>query len=575
MDDQKPVKMTTAGKIIILFVIVAIVLVGLYLARNIIFPKSSQTLSKVDMDKFKKMEVEKVSPQGITTVSEYSYVPSSILPPVKGTSNYKWDSKEKIVKFPINVWIGWLPIVAANHGFKANKESIFYQKYGFQVELTLIDNPITARDAFASGETHVLWGTLDMMVLFTPELMKDSRTAPRIFQQIDWSNGGDGIVSRETITSINDLKGRTIVLAQNSPSEYFLYNLLIFSGIQPSAIKPKYTTDAFQAATAFVAEPSIDACVSWAPDIYNIEKKVKGTKILTTTSQANRVIADVWAMRADFARDHPEVAKGLVAGIFYAMDQLKDPVFLDKAMKWMATGYKMKPEEIKGMLNDAHSTNFAENKDFFLNRNNPTNFENTWNNITLVYKELNRIKGDVTFDKVMDFSIIQQLDKDGIFKHQKDEYVTKHVSTSYSKLQAEKPLLVQTIRISFYPNSANIHEPQHDEFGKPVADTKYDPEADKIIETVGRLAKQYDRATILITGHTDSSMKGTVNPILVQKLSDDRAKAVKEALIKKYKFPPEKFVTKGLGWDQPSNPNDPLNQPLNRRVEISVYPAEQ
>ena len=29
------------------------------------------------------------------------------------------------------------------------------------------------------------------------------------------------------------------------------------------------------------------------------------------------------------------------------------------------------------MLGDAHSTNYAENRDFFLNQNNPTNFERT------------------------------------------------------------------------------------------------------------------------------------------------------------------------------------------------------
>ena len=31
----------------------------------------------------------------------------------------------------------------------------------------------------------------------------------------------------------------------------------------------------------------------------------------------------------------------------------------------------------------------------------------------------------------------------------------------------------------------------------------------------------------------------------------------------------------GKGWDVPADPNDPNNQSLNRRVEISVYPAEQ
>jgi hypothetical protein len=44
--------------------------------------------------------------------------------------------------------------------------------------------------------------------------------------------------------------------------------------------------------------------VSWAPDIYNLEK-VKGNKILVTTGTANKLIADVWFARADFANDNP------------------------------------------------------------------------------------------------------------------------------------------------------------------------------------------------------------------------------------------------------------------------------
>ena len=69
-----------------------------------------------------------------------------------------------------------------------------------------MDDPVKARDLFASGQSHVLWGTLDMMALFAPELVKDSRTVPVVCQQIDWSAGGDGIVARGEIHSINDFR---------------------------------------------------------------------------------------------------------------------------------------------------------------------------------------------------------------------------------------------------------------------------------------------------------------------------------------------------------------------------------
>lgn len=569
---------TALGKFVgILFIIACIAGAG-YFFRDTLFPTAQKDKAgTVDLNQFQKETggIEAQDPKGITTVSEYTYVPSQKLPPVKGASNYKWDKDQKTVQFPINVWIGWLPIVAANHGFSPNTESVFYKKYGFKVNLKLIDDPVVARDAYASGESHVLWGTLDMMVLFAPELMKDSRTAPRIYQQIDWSNGGDGIVVRSAINNVRDLKGKTIVYAQNSPSQYFINNLLLNAGIQPNQVNHKFTATAFEAAAAFVSDPKIDACVSWAPDIYNIPEKVKGTKILTTTSEANKLIADVWAVRADFAKDHPEIVEGLVAGIFEGMKSLKDEKQKAQAFQWMADGYGMSYDDVKAMGSDAHTTNFAENKEFFLNANSPANFERTWKNITFVYRELGLVGTPNRFDEVMDFSVIKKLEQKGLFADMKNEYNTVFTPTTYKKVSVEKPLLTQTIHINFYPNSANLNEPEHDEFDKPVTNTLYDPNINTTLEKVGRLAGQYERALIGIIGHTDSSMKGRVPRGEVEKLSIERAEAVKQALIKKYKFDPHKFVVEGKAWDEPADPADPMNQALNRRVEISIFPPEQ
>mgnify|MGYP001825914714 CR=1 FL=1 len=572
MNEQQKVGPTVLGKLVLIVFVLALVAGAAYYFRDLLAP-GERAQGTVDLDEFRKVEAPDT--QGVTTVNEYNYVPAEKLPPVKGVSSYSWDAEEKVVQFPINVWIGWLPIVAANNGFAPNDESVFAKKHGFKVNLRLIDDPVVARDAFAAGESHILWGTLDMMVLFTPELMKDSRSAPRIYQQVDWSSGGDGIVVRGNIHSVKDLKGKTIVYAQNSPSQYFINNLLLNAGVQPSAVNHKYTATAFEAAAAFVADKSIDACVSWAPDIYNIPEKVAGTRILTTTAEANKLIADVWAARADFAKDHPEIIEGLVAGIFEGMDLLKDDTFRAQAYQWMGEGYGMPADEVEAMAADAHSTNFAENKGFFLNANDPANFERTWKNITFVYRELGLIDTPHRFDEVMDFSAMRSIDKAGTFAHQKDEYRAQFAPTTYRKVSAENPILTQTIRINFYPNSANVFEPQHDESGRPVKNTLYDPSVSATLEKVARLAGQYERAIIAVVGHSDSSMKGKGTRYEdVKTLSVDRAEAVKKALVQKYKFDANKFTSEGKAWDEPADPDEPMNQALNRRVEISVYPPE-
>jgi len=580
MADQPPADsgLTAAGKFVVFLFVLALLGAGAYLLRDTIFPKEGSrqaaTAQKTAPAAAEGEEkgVEAKDAAGITTAKEYKYVPAEKLPPVKGVSNYRY--VDNTVVFPINMWIGWLPIVAANRGFKSNEESIFFKKYGFKVNLKLIDDPVAARDAYAAGDSHVLWGTLDMIVLFAPDLLKDSRTAPRVFQQIDWSNGGDGIVVRDTIRSVRDLKGKTVVYAQNSPSQYYFNSLLISAGIQPSEVRHKYTASAFEAAAAFVADRTIDGCVSWAPDIYTIPDKVRGTRILSTTQDANRLISDVYAIRADFAKDHPEVVKGLVAGIFEGMSEVaKDP---NPAFRYLADGFALPVEEIQKMKNDAYSTNFAENRQFFLNANNPTNFERTWKNVSAVYRELGVIGSPVPFDQVMDFSVVKELELAKAFPDQIEAPVKTFVATDFKKLSGEAPILTQTIHINFFPNSADLKEPARDDYGNKVAGKLYDPNIDVTLERVFRLSGQFSNARVALVGHTDSSRKGQVPFEDVRQLSLARANAVRQAILEKYpgRFDPNKFVVDGKGWNEPADPADALNQAKNRRVEISVYSPE-
>jgi len=586
MSDDTGSSLTPLGKIITFLIVAGLIALGAYVFMAKQKP-ADQTAPTVSVPTVPGAAANPtatgpgVAPAGaseapdtssVTTVKTYAYVPGDRLPAVKGVSQYRWDDKAKVLRFSYNVWAGWLPVIAANRGTKPNPDSVFTKKHGFSLEMVLMDDPVAARDAFAAGEVHTLWGTVDMLVLFAPELARDSRTAPRIVQQIDWSNGGDGIVVRKAIRSVADLKGKTIALAQNSPSEYYLTSLLLSAGLKPADVRTKYTATAFEAAAAFVADKSVDACVSWAPDIYNLADRLPDVRILSTTADANKLIADVYAVRADFQRDHPEIVAGLVEGIFEGMDLVKKNP--EEACAWMADAFGMKPEEVMGMRNDAHPTNLAENVQFFLNSSNPTNFERTWKNAGYIYRELGRINAPTPFDQVMDFSFVQKVQAKGTFAHHKDESIATFTPSTAKKVSAEAPILTQTIRINFYPNSSNPFEPGRDDYGNAVQGRLYDPNVSATLEAVGRLSGQFARATILIEGHTDGSMKGKIPESAVKTLSTERAEAIKRALIDKFKFDPDKFVIVGKGWGEPAD-GEPGNHALHRRVEISVYPPEQ
>jgi ABC-type nitrate/sulfonate/bicarbonate transport system substrate-binding protein len=567
---------------------------------EIIFPKGKpQGDEKIDLSKLNegqkkgggdktsggdKKSAEAHDAVGITTVSEYKFVPAERLPPVKGTAAYKkLESNDNTVRFALNVWAGWAPIVYANNGFQPGKVWKTTAGKEFKVELVLIDNPIEMRDAYSGGDVHIGWGTLDMVPLFVDSFVDksgkpiDSRVMPRIFQQVDWSNGGDGIVCRENIKTVGDLRGKTIALTQNSPSHYFLLNMLVAGGVQPSEVKLESTPDAFQAAAAFNDRANkIDAAVSWAPDIYKLEK-VKGNRMLVTTQTANKLIADVWFARADFAQDHKDICGALVRGIFDGMDALKKEENKMKVADLMALGYNIPAADALGMLGDAHSTNWAENYQFFMNENNPTNFQRVWNQSYYLYRAIRTIeKQPVPFDQVMDFSIISELKNDPKYANQKDEYAVQFVPRTTKDILAggAEEVLTNTVVIHFYPNSSELYKKiTKDEDGKTI-EVLYDPKVDYIVEEIAKLAGNFANARIIIEGHTDSSMKDKVPAEMVKELSLNRANAVKEALINKYKFDPNKFNVEGYGWDVPADASDPNNHARNRRVEVKVYTPE-
>ena len=518
--------------------------------------------------------IEATDTATVTTKKEYTYVAASRLPPVRGTSSYK-PMVNRTVRVALNVWAGWAPVIYAKNGFHAGKVWHTAGGQDFKVDLVLIDDPVAMRDAYAAGNVHIGWATLDMIPLFVEQLRKDSRTMPRVFQQIDYSNGGDGIVVRENIRSIADLRGKTVVLAQNSPSHYFVLNTLIDGGLQPADVEFKFTQDAFQAAAAFNADRSIAAAVSWSPDIYNLAK-VRGNRLLVTTQTANKLIADVWFARADFAKDHADVIEGLVRGIFDAMEALKTQEAKQQVATLMAAGYSIPATDALSMLGDAHATNYAENREFFLNQNNPANFERTWNTAYFLYRRIGMVSEPVRFDQVMDFSVIQALGSEPRYASQKNEYQVQFVPTTASTVQAENnEILTKTVVIHFYPNSADLHKKIVTQVNGQDRAEPYDPNVDFVVDEIGRLAGQYGAARIVIEGHTDASMKGQVDPAAVKELSLNRANAVKEGVLRRFKsLQPNQFLASGLGWDRPADPTDPMNNAKNRRVEVKVYPLE-
>jgi outer membrane protein OmpA-like peptidoglycan-associated protein len=228
------------------------------------------------------------------------------------------------------------------------------------------------------------------------------------------------------------------------------------------------------------------------------------------------------------------------------------------------------------MLGDAHSTNWAENKEFFLNQNNPANFERTWGTAYFLYRRIGMVSNPVPFDQVMDFSVVKKLGGEPRYANQRNEYQVQFVPTTASSVQAENSeILTKTVVIRFYPNSSDLHKKIVTQVQGQDREELYDANVDFVVDEIGRLAGQYGAARIIIEGHTDASMKGRIDPAAVKELSTQRANAVKEAVLRRFRgLEPNQFLASGMGWDRAYDPSDPMNNSKNRRVEVKVYPLE-
>ncbi len=590
--------MTTRGKLVLTILILGVFGFGAYRWWDKIAPQAKPTTPSIDTQQLKQSLADQAkqaatkpaadapaaAPADVTSKllagdKAVSLVDGSAIPAVAGVSDYDKPMKDGklIVQFPINVWPGWAPIIAANKGMEPNDDSVFFRKYGFYLKLSIVDDPVKARDLFASGHSHVLWGTLDMMALFAPELAKDSRTIPVICQQIDWSSGGDGIVSRGDIRSINDFrmkdgKRRKVVLAQNSPSHYLIMSLLIDAGIDPAQVDFRWAGDAPAAAKIFVQDKSFDAFVGWAPDIYTVSEQVPGTRLVVSTGSANHLVADVWAVRNDFFRDHPDIVANLVRGIFEGIDIVrKSP---PEAAKLMAAAFSLPVKDCEAMIGkdggvsegDAHLTNYRENSNFFLDPMNPANFEVVWNRASTIYKSLGAISDPVPAAKVKAASVLARMSEE--YRDVRDlSQPTFKPGMAFKQAEAEEgQILTKAVIVSFEPNKATLN-------------AQYDTNIPVVLEEIGKLAGSFGNAYIVIEGNTDASRKGIIPGDLVRQLSHDRADAVRRAIMDKYKFDPNKFKVIGNGWDNPlagmTDPGNPEHNKKNRRVEVKVFPLEK
>jgi hypothetical protein len=110
--------------------------------------------------------------------------------------------------------------------FYIAQEKGLFDKQGIKVELVKIEDFGARRAALSSGKLEGSVETTDSFAIGLAEKLPAIEVL-----KVDESFGGDGLVVKNEINSIKDLKGKTVAYAKGTPSHFFLLYLLKKEGL--------------------------------------------------------------------------------------------------------------------------------------------------------------------------------------------------------------------------------------------------------------------------------------------------------------------------------------------------------
>ncbi len=534
-------QLTSFSKFLITLAILALVFFGgKYIYNNTGFGKKLQ-------DSVEEAKKENANQNGSTTTGSTSSGKTANSTPAVDRNGVK------TLRVQLVTWGGYAPGLYFNEGAKANLRSRFYKDYGFKVDFKLNNDLFNALDGWIADEYDVLVQTADAFPLYTAP--KDINAfKPKAFIQVDWSRGGDAIIVKRGIKTINDLKGKRIAVAIPSPAQTLLITALEAAGLKYSDVKVIKTTDNLKAAELFRSN-DVDAAVVWSPDDLLAIQEVPGSKILLTTKEQSHIIGDIMFAKEDFINNNKEMIDKFYEGWMKGVAELKNPTNQKKAAKYLAELNAVSTDDALGMMSVVHFTGHGDNKNFFgLNKNyTGTKGSDLYTKMARKFVET----GDAEriappWRSVVYTGAILAADE-----HLKGAQYAAEGAKRFKKSSGD----ISAPAISTKPVSINFATGQY----------KLDPNAKTIIDLqFAETAKIFGNAKIRIEGNTDNVGSLAMN----KELSRKRAQAVADYLQRQYRMDPNRFVIVGNGPSKPvpgceANQNEACRA-KNRRTDFEL-----
>jgi NitT/TauT family transport system substrate-binding protein len=252
------------------------------------------------------------------------------------------------VAIGISGWTGFAPLTLA-------KEAGIYAKNGLDVTIKKI--PQASRHlAIASGDIQCAATTVETWIVWNA-----NGVATTELFQLDKSYGADGMVVRNAIQSIKDVKGKTVAASAPGTAPYF--TLAWF--LKKNGLTVKDVTvvnmEPGPAAQAFLAGQN-DAAMTYEPYLSAVRAKPEAGKIVATTLDYPMVM-DTFGCTPKFIAENEGAVRALVKSYFDALEMIKTDQA--KAYEIMGADVKQTGEQFGNSAKYLRWQDKEANKKFF------------------------------------------------------------------------------------------------------------------------------------------------------------------------------------------------------------------
>ncbi|MEO8038387.1 MAG: ABC transporter substrate-binding protein [Betaproteobacteria bacterium] len=245
------------------------------------------------------------------------------------------------IKIGTVVWIGYGPFYVAD-------QLDLFKKSGVKVAMQMFNDPALIPPAVTGGSVDGGMVTYDQVI---SAVAKGSTM--RVVSPIDYSNGGDAIVSTVDITSIKQFKGQKIAYNPLSPSDFLLSYALQTNGMSEKDVKPINMTP--EGVPAAMASGGVKIGVTYEPSSSEIVAMGDGKKyhVVFSSKDAPGLITDVLVFKKEYIAKNPDVVKALIQGYVDGLDYMKkNPAEAAKVIgKVMGISDKEVMEQMTGVYN--------------------------------------------------------------------------------------------------------------------------------------------------------------------------------------------------------------------------------